>query len=347
MIYHLVSVIILNYNGLRNLGNILKECIESVLNTDYPNFEVLFVDNASTDGSVDFIKKKFGWDARLKIIQNERNFGFAEGNNIGMKKAKGEYIVLLNNDTKVDSQWLKELVKALQAPEIGAAQSKILQLQNPNLLDCAGGFIDYIGLSYSRGYGEKAEKYQKITEIFYAKGAALIIKRKVLKRIGCLDPIMFLYYEEADLCWRVWLNGYKVIFVPTSIVYHAQGATTSKLFEHSRVYFLTRNRIITLIKNYDLKSLLKNLPSLILLDIRNALVLILRRKWCTSFSIFEAIIWNITHLKYIWKKRSIVQNIIRRVSDDRIHEIMIKPYPPFPHSLILSKSCWLRKKKPK
>ena len=213
------------------------------------------------------------------------------------------------------------------------------------MLDCAGGFIDHLGCSYSRGYGENSEKYQKICEIFYAKGAGLIIKRKVLKTIGYLDPIMFLYYEETDLCWRVWLSGYKVIFVPKSIIYHAQGATASKLFEHVPIYFSTRNQILTLIKNYDSKNLLKNLTALLLLEFRKTGVLTMKRKWRACFSIFKAIIWNLTHFKYAWSGRCLTQKIIRKVSDDKIQKIMIKPYPPFPHSLIIPKSYWLRKTK--
>jgi hypothetical protein len=105
----LVSIVILNYNG-RKLGKILTKCLESVLATDYPNFEVLFVDNASEDSSVDFVMNAFGLNPKLTIIRNEQNLGYADGNNIGIRRAKGEYIVLLNNDTQVDPQWLSELV---------------------------------------------------------------------------------------------------------------------------------------------------------------------------------------------------------------------------------------------
>ena len=339
----MVSVILLNYNGRKNLGDLLEGCLESVLNTDYPNFEVLFVDNASTDDSVQFIERKIGRNKRLRIIKNEKNFGFAEGNNIGIRNAKGEYIALLNNDTKVDPKWLKELVKAIQQPEIGAAQSKLLQMDNPDLLDCAGGFVDYYGYSYSRGHGQKAHKYNRIDDIFYAKGAAFIVKQEVLKRVGLFDPETFMYYEETDLCWRIWLNGYRIVFVPSSIIYHAPGSTISTLQEQTSLYFLTKNHMLTLIKNYGMKNMLKALTAFLFLELRKAIALIPRRKQNSSFAIIRALMWNLFHLKYIWERRQITQKLIRRIPDESIKGLMYKPFPPFPHSLIFPKSRYLRK----
>jgi len=333
-----VSVIILNYNGRKNLDKILKDCLESVLKTDYPDFEVLFVDNASTDDSVKFIKREFDRNKKLRIIQNERNFGFAEGNNIGIKNAKGKYIALLNNDTKVDPKWLKELVKAIEPPEIGAAQSKLLRMDAPDLLDCAGGFIDYYGYAYQRGGGQKAHKYNKIAEIFYAKGAGIIIKREVLKRVGLFDPEIFMYFDETDLCWRIWLSGYKIVFAPTSIVYHAPGLTASKLQGETRLYFYTRNHMLMLLKNYDAKNLLKALTASLLLELRNMVKFIVRHKLHVSVAIFKALMWNLFHLKCIWRKRQITQKLIRKVLDESIKKLMLKPSPPFPLSLVVSKS---------
>ena len=119
----LVSVIILNYNGME----FVESCLESVLSTDYPDFEVLFIDNASIDGSLEYVEDKFGRNTRIKIVANEKNYGFAEGNNIGFKHTEGEYVVFLNIDTDVEPDWLSELVKVFEAdPTIGAVQSKLL-----------------------------------------------------------------------------------------------------------------------------------------------------------------------------------------------------------------------------
>jgi hypothetical protein len=339
----MVSVIILNYNEKKNLDKLLKDCLESVLKTDYPNFEVLFVDNASTDDSVKFIKREFGQNQKLRIIRNERNFGFAEGNNIGIRRAKGEYIALLNNDTKVDPQWLKELVKTVQPPEIGAAQSKLLRMTSPDVLDCAGGLIDYYGYHFERGRGEKSYKYNKIGEIFYAKGAGMIIKREVLKKTGLFDPEIFIYFDETDLCWRIWLSGYKVLFAPKSIVYHASGATTSKLQEKTRSYYYTRNHILVLLKNYDLGNMFKAVAVSIIFEFRNMVLFLARRKPQVSIAIIEALSWNLFHSKYTWKKRQVIQRLVRKVSDEQIKKIMLKPYPPFPLYLVFSRFRYLKK----
>ncbi len=236
----LVSVIILNYNCRKNLGVVLENCLLSVFQTNYPSFEVLFVDNASTDDSVAFVERNFGEDARLRIIQNEQNFGFAEGNNIGIRKALGKYIVLLNSDTRVDPEWLTALVSTVRPPEVGAAQSKLLQLGAPELLDCAGGFLDYYGYHFERGQGERGSKYDQPGEIFYAKGASILIKREVLEKTGLFDPDLFIYHDETDLCWRTRLSGYTVLFSPKSIVYHASGSTMSRFQEKRRSFLSTR-----------------------------------------------------------------------------------------------------------
>lgn len=331
----MVSVIILNYNGRKNLGVLLEKCLESVLKTDYPNFEVLFVDNASTDNSAEFVKRKFGQNQKLRIIRNKRNFGFAEGNNIGIRNAQGEYIALLGSDIRVDPKWLKELAKAIQLPEIGAAQSKLLRMDEPHLFDCAGGFIDYYGYSNDRGHGEEDRgQYNFFDEIFYAKGAACILKRKVLKEVGLFDQEFFIYYEDADLCWRMRLRGYKIIFVPTSIVYHTTGKTISKLQKSIQRYFFTRNLMFTLLKNYNRRNFCKYSIILSILELRNALLFTIRGAAFTGIAIVKALLWNFLNLRRNLRKRGTVQLLIRRLPDEMIKKVMNKPYPPFPQCLI-------------
>ena len=262
----LVSVVILNWNG----KHFLKNCLSSVLNSDYPNFEIIFVDNASIDGSVEYVLKNFGFDKRLKVIKNNKNLGYTGGNNVGIKYAKGKYVVLLNNDTKVEPSWLRELVKVMELnPDVGIAQSKLLLLNNPRLIDCAGGFIDPFGYGYERGHLEKDKgQYDKVDNIFYSKGASIIIRREILKKVGLFDEDFFMYFDEADLCWRVWLAGYRVVLCPTSIVYHmSEGVTGSLEGKIRRFYYITRNSLTSMIKNYSFKSLIKYLPIRIFLDL--------------------------------------------------------------------------------
>jgi len=342
----MVSVIILNYNGRRILGQLLSDCLSSVLETSYPNFEVIFVDNGSTDDSVVSIEEKFGKDPRLKIIRNERNLGFAEGNNVGAKYARGEYIVFLNNDIEVDNRWLKELINIVNSDStIGAAQSKLLLLHNRKQFDCAGGFIDYYGYASERGHGEEDKgQYDRIDEIFYAKGAAILIRHEVLESVGLFDPDFIMYYEETDLCWRIWLRGYRIVFVPTSIVYHATRATVSHRKRAVEVDFMTRYHLTTMIKNYNWINLMKYLSAFILIEIRRATVLIMKRNTARAKASIKAFLWNLFSLKYIWKKRLEVQLSIRRVPDTHImRRAMLKPYPPFPHRMILHVSRFANK----
>lgn len=344
MQYNKVSVIILNYNGRKNLGKILQRCLESVFETDYPLFEVLFVDNASTDNSIEYVRGMFSHDARLRIIQNEQNLGFAQGNNVGIRNAKGRYIALLNSDTRVDPNWLKELVRAIQPSDVGAVQTKLLQMDSADILDCAGGFIDYYGYHFERGRGEKSSKYSQSGEIFYAKGAGVLFKPEVLEETGLFDPEIFVYFDETDLCWRIWLSGYKVLFAPKSIVFHKSGLTASKLQQKTRSYYYTRNHMLMLLKNYDLGNLFKVVLVSIIFEFRNTFLFFVRRKPQVSIAIIKALSWNLFHSKYTWAKRQAIQTLIRKVSDTQIKRIMLKPYPPFPLYLVFSRARYLKKK---
>jgi GT2 family glycosyltransferase len=342
----LVSVIVLNYNGLKTLGNILSDCIHSVLQTDYPAFEVLFVDNASTDGSVDAVKRKFGSDSKLKIVQNSQNLGFAEGNNVGMRQAQGEYIVLLNSDTMVEPAWLKALVKAVEPSEVGAAQSKLLLLSKPNLMDCAGGLVDFYGYHLERGRGEESSLFNKTSEIFYAKGASMILKRSVLEKSGLFDPDIFMYYDETDLCWRIRLAGFKVIYVPDSVVYHAAGLTTQKVYNQKKLFFAQRNHLMVLTKNYNGANMVKAVSVSVFNEVRNALLCFMRRQPFAGLAIVRALVWNLSNFRGTWKKRRAVQELIRNVTDEKLKQAMLKPYPPFPLYLVFSRTRYLRNKIP-
>ncbi len=339
----LVSVVILNYNGKKHLGKILEDCLKSVLATNYPNFEVLFVDNASTDCSVDFVREMFGQDARLRIIKNEQNLGFAEGNNRGIRNSKGEYIALLNSDTRVERKWLTELVNAIQPYDVGAVQSKLLRMKTPDELDSAGGLIDYYGYHLERGRGEQSSMYTQVKEVFYAKGASVLLKREVLAKTGLFDPDIFMYFDEVDLCWRIHLNGYKILFVPTSIVYHASGLTAAKSQEKERLYLHIKNHVLVVLKNYDFENMVRAAKVSVLFETRNMALFLARRKPLVCASILKALLWNLLHLKRTWKKRQIVQKLVRRVPDKEIKKQMLKPYPPFPLYLVFSRSRYLRK----
>ncbi len=321
----LVSVVISNYNGIQYNA----ECVRSVLNTTYPDIEVIFVDNGSEDESFKVIGRLFGHDKRLKMVRLEKNKGCAGGNNVGAKNSVGQHVCFLSNDTKVDPSWLIKLLEVLENDSaVGAVQGKILQLFQPTYIDTAGQFLDYLGYSYTRGNEVDAGQYSRVAEIFYADGAALLIKRNVMEEISVdgspFDPDYApAYYEDTDLCWRIRLGGYKILFVPNSIVYHArQGSQLYKMPQHV-IFSHSRNRIMSLIKNYEIKNIAKFLPPLLLLEFARAITL-LKGKPFHSLATMRAILWNIRNLKKVWRKRLVVQQL-RRVSDSHIKKAMRKP----------------------
>lgn len=324
----MVSIIILNFNGRR----FLTQCLDSVLKSDYPSFDVILVDNASIDESIELVQRNFGQYSNLKIILNNRNLGFAEGNNVGARVAKGKYFVFLNNDTEVESKWLSELVTAMESDgAIGVAQSKLL-LFNSERFDSAGDFISFSGRRWMRGHGDKDEgQYDRVSEIFSARGAAMAIRRQVLDDVGCFDSDFFMICEDMDLCWRIRLNGYKVVFVPKSVVYHFSSGTRAKT-QGSResCYYNVRNGIIMLIKNYDSENLFRN----IIVNVLSELALFLMSlpfpsKRSYNLSRLRALIWVLLNFKHIWEKRLNVQCRVRKVSDSLIKKAMIRGNSPF------------------
>lgn len=239
-----VSIIIVNYNGKKFLG----ECLSSVYSQAYRPIEVIVVDNASCDGSIEFIKNNF---RDVVILPQNDNLGFSAGNNIGIKNSHGRYIATLNNDTKVDKNWLSWLVVAMESqPDIGICASKILFLKQPCLLNSAGIKIDkYSGFTWDIGFGEKEEDYNQAKYVFGACACAALYRREMLDEIGLFDEDFFAYHEDVDLSWRAQLSGWKCKYVPEAICYHHYSAT-SKVASPLKEYLSNRNKVWLIVKNY-------------------------------------------------------------------------------------------------
>jgi GT2 family glycosyltransferase len=323
----LVSIVILNYNGKK----FLSKCLDSVSKTNYPNFEVILVDNASTDGSAESEVKSLNL-SNLKVIHNTRNLGFAEGNNIGARSANGDYVVFLNNDTVVDPEWLKELVSVMESDRnIGAAQSKLIQFDRKTI-DSTGDFINFYGRGWLRGYGEEDKgQYDQKTEIFSARGAGMIVRKQILNKIDYFDSTFFMVCEDIDLCWRIRLNGYTVAFVPKSIIYHF-GSGTRKMFEKTAesYYYNVRNCHIMLIKNHDLTNLYLSVATSVLTELTLFLIsLPFPSKKTYNLSRLRALLWNLFNFRSVWIKRLRVQYFVRKVSGSQVKKLMIKGNSPF------------------
>lgn len=248
-----VSIIIPNYNGIRYLG----ECLKSLKRINFPRdqFEIIVVDNASTDGSVEFIKNNY---PDIVLIEASSNLGFAGGCNLGIMHSKAEYIVLLNNDTEVDTNWLIELVKVADSDEkVGIVGSKLLFKNERNLIQNAGSYITDRGDGGDIGYRRSDfGQFDTSREVMAVCGASMLVKRNLIYKIGGFDEDFGSYYEDTDLCYRARLHGMKIVYTPKSIVYHVHAVTLgewSPLFS----FYVFRNKIFLHFKNSPLLFLLK------------------------------------------------------------------------------------------
>ena len=219
-----VTVVIINWNGKAYLDR----CLASVANQTYDNYNVILVDNGSTDGSAQFVKTNY---PRVEVIALNRNYEFAGANNIGIKKALSdgaEFIALLNNDTKADKEWLLELAKAIEQDDrIGICASKMLRMDDPRIIDSAGHvFKDDI--PHDRGHGEVDNgQYDGQLGVLGGCAGASLYRKEMFEEIGLFDESYGIYYEDAELSWRSNRRGWKARFVPKSIVYHVRGGSTS------------------------------------------------------------------------------------------------------------------------
>jgi hypothetical protein len=316
----LVSIIVVNYNGIE----FIDQCLSTIFNTNYPNFEVILIDNASRDGSLECIKKGFANEDRLRLIENAKNVGPAVAENQGSVLAKGKYIAFLDNDTEVDPFWLIELVKVLESDyTIGAAQSKLLNIEDRKKYDCAGDYLGPLGFLIERArYAQDEGQFDFIIDILSAKSAASIIRKDIIDRIGGFDEGYYMFLEETDLSWRVWLAGFRVVFIPNSIVYHAFGTSRKKFKRYYSKYLVRyygcRNYISTLIKNLQLLNLIKILPIHIGCWSLLAIFFALKGNFEDTFYILKGIGWNIINLGSLLKSRHLVNTRIRKVKDSFI-----------------------------
>ena len=254
----LASIVILNYNA----GDLLLKCVESVVKTNYKNFEIIVVDNMSSDNSHLQCKKKF---ENIQLIQNIKNYGYCEGNNIGIRHANGDYIIILNPDTIVESDWLKQLIFAYEKFGDGLYQPKILSLYEKNVLQSTGNMLHIFGFGFARDKGIKDEnKRNKIEEVGFASGTCLFTSTKVLKKIGLLDPFLFLYHDDLDLGWRASQVGINSYYVPTSVIYHAESYFLK--WSSKKFYWLERNRQYCILTHYSKKTRQKMYLHLVLVN---------------------------------------------------------------------------------
>lgn len=307
-----VSVIIPNWNG----EAFLSVCLGSLAEQTYKDFEVVLVDNASTDGSLALVKKGFSW---VEVICLPENRGFAAAINEGVRRSHGQYIALLNNDTEADPAWLAELAAALEArPDIGFCASKMLFYDQRDRVNSAGLFLRVDGVGRDIGYGQPdGSGFATMREIFGASGGAAIYRQEMLDDIGLFDEDLVAYAEDLDLSFRAQLRGYRCLYVPTAVVYH-RGSGTYQRESPAAVYYGSRNILIVILKNMPMALLCRYWPRMLAAQIYQVVYFTLRgRGWAAMRGKMAALRQLKTTLA---KRKAIMQT--QRVSDVHIDSML-------------------------
>ncbi len=346
-----VSIIILNWNGLV----FLKPCLDSLKKQDFPpsEFEIILVDNGSTDNSVEWIKGYFRewqnetYSPGLKLVELPQNTGFSAGNRQGLENSQPatKYIVTLNNDTLPEPGWLKTLVQSLEAKpgyeKWAAAGGPMLFMplrerdrKSPQKALIASGGIEIYrnGLALDRRVGEALKQGEPEEEVFGVCAGAAIYKREAIEEVGFFDPIFFAYLEDADLAWRLRLAGWKALYVPEAIVWH-EFSGTGKQGSSFKNFQLGRNRLWTIFKNWPLAFLLRYSLSILFYDFSASIYTLLKGNSASLKGRLAAL--NPPKLGYILKqRRQILKN--RKISDASL-EKWLAPSPKAGFLLSLEK----------
>lgn len=317
-----VAILIINYNGLRWL----PRCLSTVAKTKYPNYEVYLIDNASVDGSVEFVRRKF---PTVKIIQNSRNLGLPEAYNRAIDQVDAEYVVLLNNDTEVlNARWVEDLVRVASGnPTVAAVASKMVSMNDHQILQSVGG----MSIPYWRGFVDigtcELDKNQYLDEFepFAFCGGAALIRKSAFVDVGRFDGEMFLYFEDTDLSWRLRLAGWKVGYASGSkVAHHLGGSTGGRGVTPARLYYCHRNLLRAIVKNCgsSLGWALRNYLLFSFLMVSGFLIY----EPTKGVKVIHALVWNLRNLTTAYASRLRIQS--RRKVPER--EILVTMYPNLP-----------------
>jgi GT2 family glycosyltransferase len=254
-----VAVIVPNWNGQHHL----EQCLSTLLGQTYPEFEIVVIDNGSTDGSVAMMRERF---PQVRVITNAENVGFARANNQGILATDTPFVATLNNDTRSESTWLEEMIRAMEmSVEVGMVAAKVLYMDPPHLIDSAGIEVDRVGYAWNRHNGRPdSHQEREPYGVFGPSAAAALYRRHMLDDVGLFDESYFAYYEDTDLAWRAQLMGWRCLYAPAARVYHVHSATSRRQGSPFKRYFLVRNKTWTTFKNYPAPTVWLNLPVILL-----------------------------------------------------------------------------------
>ena len=312
-----VSIIIINYNG----KGLIIDCLKALEKQSIKDFEVIVVDNASSDGSFDEIQnfvKVSSLSPRIELIFSSKNLGFAGGNLEGLRNATGVYIAILNHDTEPDKEWLEELVKAMDSDSTAGICASNLIACGTNIIDSAGDAYSTFLKGFKRGEGEVASLFNRAEYVFGACAGAALYRRKVIEEIGFFDEDFFLIHEDTDLNFRAQLNGWKVLYVPTAIVHH-KGRSSIGHMSDTAVYYTLRNSELVRMKNVPLAIFLRCFPELIIGMLTEFIYFAIKHKRLRLY--FKAKGDAIRMLPKMLKKRAVIMKN-RKVSHRDLLNVM-------------------------
>ncbi len=308
-----ISVIIVNYNG----KHLLRACLESLHNQYFKNIEIILVDNASQDGSTEYVREAF---PDVKIVSLPANVGFAGANNEGFKQAKGRYIMLINNDAEVDKNCIERLYDVMEAhPDVGIGATKMI-VYGKNIIDSAGdGFTTNLK-GFKRGEGMPSSHFYDREElVFGACAGAAIYRCVMLEETGFFDEDFFLIHEDTDLNFRAQLAGWKAVYVPSAIVHHKVRASIGHMSDVA-IYYALRNSELVRIKNVPLSLFLRCLPEFAVGEILDFIYFALKHRKFKNY--IKAKIDVLKSLRNTLKKRGDIMKRMKKVGNKYLYSMM-------------------------
>lgn len=316
----LIEILVTSHDGTEHL----KRCLPSLVKITYPNIKVHVLVSGSRNESLKILNESFPF---FDAFDMGDTISWPSANNLAIKKCTGEFVCFLNDDIEVTPGWLDDLIREFRDPRVAAAVPKMYDFQGR--LNSTGGLCDHYGFAYNRGIGERDHgQYDTPSDIPYACTAAAVVRRSVFAETGYFDEAYFAYHDDVDFSWRLLLRGYKIRYSPRSVVYHKHMGTHMSKGRSRIIALWERNRVRTLLKNYEAKTLIAIFPTLFILKILHVTYAIVNHDASEVRAVISAYIWNLIHLKDTWRLRRRIKTI-RLISDAEFEPLL------FPQSIEL------------
>lgn len=316
-----ISVIVANYNGTK----FIIDCLQSVLKEKSSGYEIIVVDDASTDASVELIKKYFAKEKKVTLVELKKKHGSAGTRNEGAKYARGKYLLFLDLDTIIDKNWYRKILVFFEKYKRTALAQPKLLIKGTNKFDYAGDYLGPFGFLIERAQSaEDRGQFNTADIIFSLKGAAMLARKNIFEQIEGFDTSFEYMWEEPDYAWRVWLAGHEVRFMPQLKVWHAYGQKKKQYYFDNKVFYRgCRNTITSLIKNMSGRKLITVLPINIVCWLSLACLFILKLDFSKGIALLQGVLINIAILPQTLRKRESIQKN-RKISEKKLFSLIAK-----------------------